>query len=55
MLKLVHMDRTEDGTPICPAKHIFDIEKVKITYKGIYPMVSNYYKNKHCEECLLRN
>ena len=55
MFKLVHMARTEDGTPICPAGHIFDTDRVKITYKGIYPMMTIYYKNNHCEGCPFRN
>ena len=55
MFKLAHMERTKDGTPICPAGYSFDIEKVKITYKGTYPMVTIDYKNNHCEGCPFRN
>lgn len=54
MFKLSHMDRTEDGVPICPAGHAFDLDKVKLTYKGIYPMTACYYRNNHCDGCPLR-
>ena len=54
MFKLSHMDRTEDGVPICPAGHAFDLDKVKLTYKGIYPMTTCYYRNNHCDGCPLR-
>ncbi|WP_245301018.1 hypothetical protein [[Clostridium] innocuum] len=35
--QLRHMERQEDGTPVCPAGHVFEIERIGLNIKGQYP------------------
>ena len=49
--QLRHMERQEDGTPVCPAGHVFEIERIGLNIKGQYPKTTMYYRNKNCGEC----
>lgn len=53
--RLIHMKRTEDGTPICPAGHEFTLEDVKVAITGNGTKITNHYRNKHCENCPMRS
>ncbi|WP_245300975.1 hypothetical protein [[Clostridium] innocuum] len=44
--QLRHMERQEDGTPVCPAGHVFEIERIGLNIKGQYPKTTMYYRNK---------
>ena len=49
--QLRHMERQEDGTPVCPAGHVFETERIGLNIKGQYPKTTMYYRNKNCGEC----
>ena len=52
---LRHMERRADGTPVCPAGHVFEIEKIGVDIRGQYPKTTMYYRNKNCERCEQRD
>ena len=49
--RLIHMKRREDGTPICPQGHLFELEKLKVDTRGTYLKTEMHYRNKNCEDC----
>ena len=49
--QLRHMERDENGTPVCPVGYVFEVERVGISLKGQYPKTTVYYRNKNCVEC----
>ena len=53
--RLVHMKRTKDGTPICPAGNEFTLEDVKVAITSNGTKITNHYRNKHCENCPMRS
>ena len=49
--QLRHMERMEDGTPVCPAGHVFEKERIGVNLQGQYPKMTVYYRNKNCCGC----
>lgn len=49
--QLRHMERDENGTPVCPVGYVFEVERVGVSLKGQYPKTTVYYRNKNCVEC----
>ena len=49
------MERMEDGTPVCPAGHVFEKERIGVNLQGQYPKMTVYYRNKNCCGCAQRN
>ena len=38
--QLRHMERMEDGTPVCPAGHVFEKERIGVNLQGQYPKMT---------------
>lgn len=53
--QLIHMERAEDGTPICPQGYRFESEKVTMQWIQEVPKITIHYRNHHCEGCPLRH
>lgn len=52
--RLLHFERLDDGTPVCPQGHPFEIQEVKTTHNELVPRVSIHYRNENCEACPVR-
>lgn len=43
--------RDENGAPICPAGHTFELESTRVEQRGLYPRTTRQYTNSHCANC----
>lgn len=53
--RVVHFERTEEGTPICPAGYEFTLEEIKVDTNNKIPKTTLKYRNEHCKDCPLRS